>query len=71
MRPARRLHDGPRLAGGLIEPVEARIGIRLHQPGIARQMLLGMLAGAVARVEEGGGRRVRPAERLVVAHIGP
>jgi hypothetical protein len=26
VRPARRLHDGTRLAGGLVEPVEARIG---------------------------------------------
>ena len=30
-----------------------------------------MLAGAVARVEERRRRRVAPAERLIVAHIGP
>ena len=30
-----------------------------------------MLAAAVARVEEGRGRRIRAAERLVVSHIGP
>src|SRR5437588_6039297 len=44
------LDDRPSWARGLVETVEAGIGVRLHQPGIARQMLLGMLAAAVGRV---------------------
>src|SRR5262245_1465000 len=52
MGPAGCLHDRSRLAVGLVEPVEAGIGVRLHQSGIASQMLLGMLATTVARIEE-------------------
>jgi len=33
--------------------------VGLHQAGIVGHMMLRMLAAAVARVEEGGGRRVR------------
>ena len=60
MRPAGRFDDRPRLAVGLIEPVEPRIGVRLHQAGVARQMLLGMLAAAVGasrRTTAAGGSR--------------
>jgi hypothetical protein len=32
---------------------------RPRQSGIARQMLLGMLAATIARIEEHGGRRAR------------
>src|SRR4029450_1569532 len=34
MGPAGGLDDRPRLAVGLVEPVEAGIGVRLHQSGI-------------------------------------
>src|SRR5205085_1658962 len=34
MRPACRLDDRASRASGVVEPVEAGIGIRLHQPGI-------------------------------------
>ena len=71
MGPARRLDDRPRLAAGLVEPVEARIGVRLHQPGVAGQVPFGMLAAAVGRVEERRRRRIGAGERPVVAHIGP
>src|ERR1700686_1221741 len=71
MRPARGLDDRPWSARSLVEPVEPGIGVRLHQPGITRQMLLGMLAAAVGRVEEGRRRRVTTAERLIVADVSP
>ena len=67
----RGLGDRPRLAAGLVEPVEPGIGIGLQDPGIVVQMPLGMLAGAVARVEEHRRRRSGAGERLVVAHIDP
>ena len=50
---------GPGLRRGLVEPVEAGIGVRLHQAGVARQMLLGMLAAAVGASR----RRPPPADR--------
>ena len=71
MRPAGGLDDRTRFAVGLVEPVEASIGVRLHQSGITCQVLLGMLAATVARIEEHRRRRIRAAERPVVAHIGP
>src|SRR5262249_46977490 len=71
VRPARCFHDRPRLAASLVEPVEPRISIGLHQPGIARQMLLRVLATAITRIEERSRRRLRPRERPVIAHIGP
>src|SRR5437879_2902952 len=71
VRPAGRLDDWARLAVGRVEPVEAGIGIGLHQAGIARQVTLGMLAAAVARVEEGGRGRIGSGEGPIVAHIGP
>jgi hypothetical protein len=71
MGPASRFGDRRRLAAYSVEPVEARIGVRLHQPGISRQMLFGMLGGAIGRVEEDRGRRIGAAKWPVVAHIGP
>ena len=71
MAPARRLGDRPRLAPAVVEIAEPGIGIGLEDPGIAGEMPGGMLAGAIARVEEHRGRRVGPGERPVVAHIGP
>jgi hypothetical protein len=71
MCPARRLDDGTRFATCAIEPVEAGIGVRLHEPGIACQVLFRMLAAAIRRVEEDCGGRVTAAERPVVAHVGP
>ena len=50
MRPAGRLDDWSSLAAGFVEPVEAGIGIRLHQTRIARQVTFGMLATTVAGV---------------------
>ncbi len=71
MRPARRLDDRPSLATRFIEPVEARIGVRLHQAGEAGQVKLRMLAATVTRVEERRSRRIAPAKGLIVPHIGP
>ena len=71
MGPTGGLDDRPALAVGLVEAVEAGIGVRLHQPGIACQMLLGMLAATVARIEEHRRRRPRAGKRPVVADIGP
>src|SRR5215831_7457840 len=70
-RPAGCLHDRSRLAVGLVEPVEAGIGVRLHQSGIASQMLLGMLATTVARIEEHRRRWIGSGKRPVVAHVSP
>jgi hypothetical protein len=36
--PAHRRRDRPSLAAGLKEPVEARIGVRLHQAGVGRKV---------------------------------
>jgi len=43
----------------------------LQDAGVAGQVLVRVLAPAVARVVEHGSRRLWSAERLVVAHIGP
>jgi hypothetical protein len=51
-RPAGCFHDRPRLAASRVEPVEPRIGIRLHQPRIAGQMVFGVLAATITRIEE-------------------
>ena len=76
--PSRRpRRSAPACGAASIEPVEPGIGIRLHQAGIARQMLLGMLAAAVGRVEECrrrriGGRRTagRRAHRSIADRCG-
>ena len=72
MGPAERLGDGTAGAGRRVEPAEAAIGVGLQDPGIAGEMPLGMLAAAVARIVEQHRRRpASPAERAVVADIGP
>ena len=40
-------------------------------PAVSGQMLLGMDAGAIGRVEEYRRRRIEATERAVVAHVGP
>jgi hypothetical protein len=47
MGSACRLDDRPGLAASLVKPVEAGIGVGLHQPPVGRQMFLGMGAAAV------------------------
>ena len=47
LRPARGLDDPPRMARRLVEFVEPGVGVCLHQAGIVRQMLFGMLTGRV------------------------
>lgn len=71
MRPARCLDQRRRLAGGLVEPIEAGIGVGLENAAEALKMALGMIAAAVARIEEHRRRRVRAPERAVVAHVDP
>ena len=71
MRPTGGLEDRPRLAPGLVEPVEPGIGVRLQDAGERGQVPLGMLAAAVGRVEERRCRRVGPGERPVVPDVGP
>ena len=71
VRPAARLGDWPRLSVGLVEPIEAGIGIGLQNPGIVAQMALRMLGSAIARIEEHRGWRSGTCEGLVVAHIRP
>src|SRR5262249_24728286 len=63
--------DRPRLSVGLVEPIEAGIGIGLQNPGVVAQMALRMLGSAIARIEEHRGWRSGTCEGLVVAHIGP
>ena len=69
--PAGRFQDWVRLPVGLIQLAVAAVGIGLQDATPIGQVLLGMLAGPVARVEEHRGRWCPPAERPVVAHIGP
>ena len=71
MGPTGGLDDWSWLAGGFVEAVEPGIGIRLHQPGEACQMLLGMFAATVVRIEEHRCRRPRTGKGPVVADIGP
>jgi hypothetical protein len=52
------LGDRPSLAAGIVEPVKAGIAIGLQDAAIAVQVTLGVLAGAVARVEEHCRRRI-------------
>ena len=56
---------------GVVQLAVAAIGVGLQDAAPARQMLLGMLARAVARVEEHRRRWCPAAERPVVAYIGP
>lgn len=58
-------------AVGLVELGEARIGVGLHQSGVAHQVLLGMFAATITRIEGHGHRRIGTGELAVIAHIGP
>jgi hypothetical protein len=71
MGPARRLDDRARAPVRLVEPVEPGVGVGLQDAGEAVEMTLGMLAQAIPRIEEHRGRRIRPGEGAVVAHIDP
>ncbi len=71
MRPASGFRDRSWLSIRLVERVEAAIGVGLKNPAISGEMLLGMDAGAIGRVEEHCGGRRGAAERPVVTHIGP
>jgi len=71
MAPARRLGDRARFALRVIEIAEPGIGIGLEDPGVAGEMSRGVLAAAIARIEEQRRRWVWPGERPVVANIGP
>src|SRR5258708_32057274 len=71
MGPAHGCRDRPRLAACFVEPVEARIGVRLHQADVGCKVSVGMHAAAIGRIEERCRRRGWPGERAVVAHIGP
>ena len=71
MRPTRCLGDRPRRSSGRIEAVVAGVGVSLEDPGEAPQMLDRVIAGPVPRVAEQRRRRVRTAERRVVADIDP
>ena len=65
------LDDDAWFAIWLVEPSEAREGIGLDDAGVSAEPTLGMGAGTVCRVEVGRGRRVRTAERTIVAHRRP
>jgi len=69
MAPARRLGDRAGPAPGIIEIAKAGISIGLEDPGIAGEMPVGVLAAAVARVEEQRGGRVGAGERPIVPDI--
>jgi hypothetical protein len=71
MAPARRLGDRSGLASGVVEIAEPGIGVGLEAPGVTGKMPGGVLAAAIARVEEHRRRWGRPGERPVVAHIRP
>jgi len=62
-----RLDDRPRLAAGLVEPVEARIGVRLHQAGIGCEVSIRVHATAVGGIEEHRRRRRGSGNRAVIS----
>lgn len=65
------LDDRPGLSARRVEPVEATVGIGLHQPVPAGQMHLGMHCAPIGRVDVERRRRRRASERPVVTHVGP
>jgi hypothetical protein len=71
VRPASSFRDRSRLSIRRVEPIEPGIGIGLKDPAIAGEMLLGMDAGSIRRVEEHRSGRRRAAEGAVVTDIGP
>src|SRR6185437_8827445 len=71
VRPAAGFGDRSALSIRGVERVESTVGIRLKDPGIAGEMLFGMDAGTIRRVEKHCGGRRLAVERAVVANIGP
>jgi hypothetical protein len=71
VRPARRFGDPAGSSLGVVEIIEAGIGVGLQGADPAGEMPARMLAAAVTRVEEHGGRRIAAAERSVIPHVGP
>src|SRR5437660_3830670 len=71
MRPARRFDDPAGSSLGVVEVIEAGIGVGLQDSGPAREMPARMLAAAVARIEKHGGRRIVAAKGPVIPDIGP
>src|SRR5258707_4587962 len=69
--PARRLGDPAGSALGVVEIIEAGIGVGLQDTDPAREMPARMLATPVTRVEEHGGRRIAAAARSVIPHVEP
>ena len=69
--PTGDLGDRSRRSPGCVEAVVAGETVGLQDAGEAAQMLDRMIARAVPRVAEQGRRRVRTAERPVVADIDP
>ena len=67
----RRLKDRAAAALGVVESIVAAIGIGPQDAGIGGEMGLRMLAPAIARVIEHGGRPRRSREWPIVPHIGP
>src|SRR5439155_23546384 len=65
------LNDEARLAPHNVEPVEAGIGVGLHDAAVVCEMFLGMLPAAVGRVVVERCRSRPTAEGLVVAYVGP
>src|SRR3954467_12966360 len=70
MRPAAGFGNRSALPIRRVERIESAVGVGLKDPVVAGQMLLGMNAGSIRRVEEHGGRW-RLAEGTVIADIGP
>src|SRR5258708_3824722 len=69
--PARRFGDPAGSALGVVEIIEAGIGVGLQDTDPAREMPARMLATPVTRVEEHGGRRIAAAARSVIPHVEP
>ena len=71
MDPACRFDERAGLAAGFVQLVVAGEGVGLKDPGIVGEMRLRVRAGPIARVIEHRRRRIRSAERAIVAHIHP
>jgi len=71
MAPAGRLGDRAGPAPGIVEIAKPGISIGLEDPGIAGEMPVGVLAVAIARVEEQCCGRVGAGERPIVPDISP
>jgi hypothetical protein len=58
VRPARRFRDRAAQPLRSVDRVEAGVGVGLEDSAVSGQMLLGMNAGAIGRVEEHRRRRI-------------